>query len=402
MTLYFIKHENQLSHQAFIFLHHSKLQTLPDFYHSNCPSKPIFFLLLCLFFTPASQTGNSRFCSHWISEDERASTEPRYQSCPSTKKLVLHYPQESRRKCKPHPDISLPHESKVASWIFWSWYHTGQISSASSILFLKCSDTLALLCSQSTCGNHSFMQRLLMLYLKAVAPSSADWGDLPLHLWVSQLLHSACSAPLCLPSNMFLPHWLGMTHLHFQLHFSSLSLIGCYSLGVNILINRCYSLRWSDTTLTEVVKRSETEDSNSWNSEILITASWSWAILTGPAYYILHHGVSWHILRDYFVCHFHCATLYFSSEVWDILIIRLTTYGSSHGKHRKQIETNHFFSNINRSSYLGNLFCQLLLLFSEITFANDQNEKEIIQEGLLCKQKEKIWLHSFLMQYFSA
>lgn len=186
MTLYFIKHENQLSHQAFIFLHHSKLQTLPDFYHSNCPSKPIFFLLLCLFFTPASQTGNSRFCSHWISEDERASTEPRYQSCPSTKKLVLHYPQESRRKCKPHPDISLPHESKVASWIFWSWYHTGQISSASSILFLKCSDTLALLCSQSTCGNHSFMQRLLMLYLKLWLPAQPTGVIYPcISGWVS-------------------------------------------------------------------------------------------------------------------------------------------------------------------------------------------------------------------------
>lgn len=63
-------------------------------------------------------------------------------------------------------------------------------------------------------------------------------------------------------------------------------------------------------------------------------------------------------------------------------------YGSSHGKHGKQTETNHFFPNINPSSYLGNLFYQLLLLFSEITFANDQNEKEIIQGGLLCKQKE--------------
>lgn len=121
----------------------------------------------------------------------------------------------------------------------------------------------------------------------------------------------------------------------------------------------------------------------------------------GPS---LLYSTPWSVMTHFkrLLCHFHCATLYFSSEVWDILIIRLNTYGSSHGKHRKQIETNHFFSNINRSSYLGNLFCQLLLLFSEITFANDQNEKEIIQEGLLCKQKEKIWLHSFLMQYFSA
>lgn len=63
-------------------------------------------------------------------------------------------------------------------------------------------------------------------------------------------------------------------------------------------------------------------------------------------------------------------------------------YGSSQGKPRKQTETNHFFPNINPSSYLGNLFYQLLLLFSEITFTNDQNEKEIIQGGLLCKQKE--------------
>lgn len=112
--LYFIKLENWLSHQAFIFLHHRKLQTLPGFYHFSVPSKPIFFLLLCLIFTPASQTGNSRFGSHWISEDERASTEPRYQSCPSTTKLVSHYPQESKRKYKPHQAISLPHERKGA------------------------------------------------------------------------------------------------------------------------------------------------------------------------------------------------------------------------------------------------------------------------------------------------
>lgn len=274
---YLIKHENWLSRQSFIFLHYNKLLTLPVFYHSNCPSKPIFFLLLCLIFTLASQTGYSRFGSHWISEDERARTVPRYQSCPSTEKAGFSLPTGIQGEVQALPRYQLAPWGKrglVASWIFWSWCHTGQISSASSTLFLKYSDTLALLCSQNTCGNHCFMQRLLLLYLKAVSPSSADWGDLPLYLWVSQLLQSACSDALCLPSNMFMPHWLGMTHLHFQLRFSSLSLIGCYSFGVNILINRCYSLRWSDITITEVVKRSMTKDSNPWNSEILIAASW--------------------------------------------------------------------------------------------------------------------------------
>lgn len=76
--LYFIKYENSVSHQALTYLQYPTLQSLPSTFHSTSPPKATSLLLLCLSFTPTFWTGNSRFCSHQIYEDERASTEVRY------------------------------------------------------------------------------------------------------------------------------------------------------------------------------------------------------------------------------------------------------------------------------------------------------------------------------------
>lgn len=129
----------------------------------------------------------------------------------------------------------------VASWIFWNREHTGQIPSVSSNLFLKDSDTLSLLCSQSTSSTAPVgttascrCKILLMLYLKTVASSSADWGKFtPPSLCESaapqRLQQFSCASLLtcsCLAS------WEQLVYT--LLHFSSLSAMGCYSFGVHI------------------------------------------------------------------------------------------------------------------------------------------------------------------------
>lgn len=158
--LYFKEYENTASHQAFTYLQHTKLHSLPTFCDSNSPSKALSLLLLRFSFAPRFQTGNSRICPHWIYEDEEPAQRQGIALVPIQKSWFLIIPRNPGGYGSPTKISVCSMRDKSGGLMNFlelgaHWPHT------SSNSFLKDSTAPAVFPGHlfhSTCGNPCFMQ----------------------------------------------------------------------------------------------------------------------------------------------------------------------------------------------------------------------------------------------------